>query len=192
MRVPRKIRNCASIPRRCVIALDAIRKIIVDLALQADQVLADWRKIKDESSWKSAVNAAVHAYQDLQERLTKEGAGDPAAYGEFVQRRQTIEQRLKDLDDRKKQVAELRNQAAASLQQLLELRRKITESRKTFLDNVLRDNQYVRIQVVPYGARETVEAEFRGLLQREGGGFEKDIGSPDGEGLLGGIYRKWF
>ena len=172
--------------------LDAIRKMIADLALQADQVLADWRKSKDESSWKSAATAAVYAYQDLQERLTKESAGDPAAYGEFVQRRQTIEQRLKDLDDHKKQIAELATQAATSLLQLLELRRKITESRKTFLDNILRDNQYVRIQVVPYGARETVEAEFRGLLQREGGGFEKDIGAPGGEGLLGGLYRRDF
>jgi energy-coupling factor transporter ATP-binding protein EcfA2 len=170
--------------------LDAIRKTIAELALQADKVLADWMTAKDESSWKSAANAAVHAYQDLRERLTKEGAGDPAAYGEFVQRRQTIEQRLKNLDDRKKQVAQLKTQAEASLQQLFELRRKITESRKTFLDNVLRDNQYVLIQVVPYGARETVEAEFRGLLQREGGGFEKDIGAPGGEGLLGGLYGR--
>ncbi len=169
--------------------LDAIRKMIADLALQADQVLADWSRIKDESSWKSAASAAVHAYQDLQERLTKEGAGDPAAYGEFVQRRQTIEQRLKDMDDHKKQIAELAKQSETSLQKLLEIRRKITESRKTFLDNVLRDNEYVRVQVIPYGARETVEAELRGLLQREGGGFEKDIGTPDGEGLLGGIYR---
>jgi len=169
--------------------LDAIRKKIADLALQANQVLADWSKIKDGSSWKLAANAAVYAYQDLQERLTKEGAGDPAAYGEFVQRRQTIEERLKDLDDRKKQIAELAKQAATSLQQLLEIRRKITESRKAFLDNVLRDNVYVRIKVMPYGARETVEDEFRGLLQREDGSFEKDIGEPDGEGLLGGIYR---
>lgn len=168
--------------------LTVIRRTIADLALQADQVLADWRKFKDESSWKSATNAAVHAYLGLQERLTKEGAGDPAAYGEFVQRRQTIEQRLKDLDDRKKQIGELAKQAATSLRQLLEIRRKITESRKTFLDNVLRDNEYVRIQVIPYGSRETVEDEFRALLQREGGGFEKDIGTPDSEGLLGSIY----
>lgn len=170
--------------------LNAIREKIADLALQADQVLADWRESKDESSWKSATDAAVHAYQDLQERLTEENAGDPAAYGEFVQRRQTIEQQLKNLDDRKGQIAEFSKQAATSLQQLLEIRRKVTEARKRFLENILRDNEYVRIQVIPYGARETVEAEFRGLLQRENGGFEKDIGTPDGEGLLGGIYGK--
>jgi len=171
-------------------SLDAIRKSIIELASQADQVLTDWRAVKDKSSWKSAADAAVNAYQDLQERLTREGAGDPSAYGEYVQRRQTIEQRLKNLEDRKKQVAELNTQAEGSLQQLIQLRREITGLRKTFLDNVLRDNQYVRIQVVPYGAQETVEAEFRRLLQREGGGFEKDIGAPGAEGLLGSLYGK--
>ena len=49
-------------------------------------------------------------------------------------------------------------------------------------------NQYVRIQVAPYGARETVESEFRLLLQREDGTFEKDIGSPNEGGLLGELY----
>jgi hypothetical protein len=54
---------------------------------------------------------------------------------------------------------------------------------------VLAANPYVRIAVVPYGARDVVESEFRQLLQREGGGFEKDIGDVDGEGLLGDLYR---
>jgi hypothetical protein len=125
----------------------------------------------------------------LRENLAREGAGDPAAYGELVQRRQAIEQRLKEMGERRKQVGHLGIEAKACLQRLLEIRRQLTESRRKFLNDVLGDNQYVRIQVVPYGARETIEDEFRRLLQREGGGFEKDIGSPGGEGLLGGLYR---
>ncbi|MBF8276000.1 MAG: transporter [Candidatus Brocadiaceae bacterium] len=181
-----KLRECSA---EALERMDVIRKKVHALSLAADQALNDWRKAKDESPWKSAVNAAASAYQDLQERLAKEGAGDPAAYGEFVQRRQTIEQRLENLVDRKKQIAELDRQAATSLKQLIEIRRKITESRKAFLEKVLRDNEYVRIQVIPYGAKETVEAEFRALLQREDDGFERDIGTPGGEGLLGDIYR---
>lgn len=169
--------------------LDAIRKAITELALQADKVLADWRTVKEESSWKSAANSAVHAYQDLRKKLTEGDAGDPGAYGEFVQRRHAIEQRLNTLEDRKKQVEELNAQADVSLQRLVELRRKITESRKTFLEDVLRGNQYVRIHVAPYGGRETVEAEFRERLQRQGGGFEKDIGAPGDGGLLGSLYE---
>ncbi len=169
--------------------IDAIRQSLEDLALKADQVVAEWQKDKDNSSWIQIVNKVIQDYEDLRQKLTEEGAGDPSAYGEFVQRRQIIEQRLKALENRKQQVIELENQAKTCLERLIDIRRELTASRKTFLDNILRENQYVQIQVVPYGARETVEEEFRNLIHREIGGFEKDIGSPDGEGLLGELYR---
>ena len=181
-----KLRQVAEAARS---RLDAVRESLENLAAQADEILTDWRKEKDGSAWKKAVDAAVRAYDSLRDRLAEEGAGDPSAYGELVQRRQTIEQRLKELDDRKKQIDNLREQATARLKRLLEIRRELTESRRSFLQAVLRDNQYVRIQVVPYGARETVEADFRGLLQREDRAFEKDIGEPGGEGLLGELYE---
>ena len=170
--------------------LDEIRKSVETLASQADNVVSAWRKSKDESSWKQSVDSATQAYQELTENLSREGAGDPATYGELVQRRQVIEQRLKELDERKKQVNDLNGEADTCLQHLLEIRRELTASRRSFLNSVLKDNQYVQIQVVPYGAHEMVESEFRRLLQREDGSFQKDIGSPDEEGLLGELYEK--
>lgn len=169
-------------------SLDTIHKAVESLASQADQIVADWQKKKDQSSWKGNVDAAVQAYRNLREKLAKEGAGDPAAYGELVQRRQSIEQRLKDLDERKGQIEKIRTQANSHLQRLLEIRRELTETRRRFLNGVLGENRYVKIQVVPYGAKETVEREFRRLLQREDGGFERDIGKPEGKGLLGTLY----
>lgn len=170
--------------------LTEIGKAMEDLAARADDILAQWKTTKDRSAWKLAANEAALAYQTLQERLSSEGAGDPASYGMLVQNRQTIEHRLRQMDDLKTQVAELRDQADISLRHILELRREITKARKTFLDAVLKDNQYVRIEVVPYGSKETVESEFRRVLQRsEGDGFERDIGTPDGEGLLGELYK---
>jgi len=169
--------------------LKDIADALGELAAKADQIVADWQTRRDASSWKRVVDAALEAYQDLRRKLAEEEAGDPAAYGDLVQRRQSIEQRLKDLSDRRMQVDKLRQEADACLQRLLEIRRELTESRKKFLNNILKDNPYVRIQVVPYGARETIEGEFRSLLQRESGGFEKDIGSPGGEGLLGELYN---
>lgn len=169
-------------------SLNEIRKAVETLVSRADEIVAKWRKKMDESSWKQSVDGAVRNYQELREKLEQEGAGDPAAYGELVQRRQSIEQRLKELDERKKQIEEIRKQAETHLQRLLEIRRELTESRRKFLNDVLSENRYVKIQVIPYGAKETVEREFRRLLQREDGGFEKDIGSPGGEGLLNTLY----
>lgn len=168
--------------------LAEIREGVKVLASQADEVVSNWGTSKDASSWKQNLDAAAQAYRGLQENLAREGAGNPAAYGEFVQRRQAIEQQLRELDERRRQVGTLNEQADACLQQLLDIRRELTASRRNFLMDVLRGNRYVRIRVVPYGARETVESEFRRLLQRGEGGFEKDIGSPNGEGLLGQLY----
>jgi ATPase subunit of ABC transporter with duplicated ATPase domains len=135
------------------------------------------------------VDAAISGYEELRQRLALEGAGDPSTYGELVQRRQAIEARLQDFESRRKQVESVRREADSCLAGLLTLRRELTERRKKFIEKVLKGNAYVRIEVTPYGARETVEGEIRALIQREAGGFEKDIGSTgSGDGLLGGLY----
>ena len=70
----------------------------------------------------------------------------------------------------------------------MELHNLSAQKPQTYKD-VLNGNRNVRNRVVPYSARETVEGEFRDLLQRAEGGFEKDIGSPNGEGFLSELYR---
>jgi energy-coupling factor transporter ATP-binding protein EcfA2 len=153
------------------------------LADKANAVLDDWRKQKDASSWKAKVDEAIHAYEDLQERLKKEGVADPSEYGALVQRRQMLETQIKELANRRTQIATLEKQADSCLQRAVVLRREITQKRQEFLKRVLEGNAYVRISVVPYGAKEEVDEEFRRLIQRESGGFEKDI-----ENLLSSIY----
>lgn len=153
------------------------------LADKADAILSEWRKQKDGSSWKSKVDEAMRAYEDLQERLKKEGVADPSGYGALVQRRQMLENQIKDFENRRKQIAELEKQATACLEKIASLRRELTQKRRAFLDEVLEGNPYVRITIIPYGAKDEVEDEFRQLIQREMGGFEKDI-----DGLLDNIY----
>ena len=169
--------------------LMVIRQQLERIAGEADQILAEWSTDLDASAWKRAADAATEAYESLRARLTTEGAGDPSAYGELVQRRQLIEQRLQVLENRKLEATALRGDAATSHARLLEIRRELTVARGEFLERVLANNSYVRIRVIPYGGQETVETEFRHLIQRDDGRFEKDIGSPSGDGLLGSIYN---
>lgn len=162
---------------------------IKTLAEQADNLVTDWQQQRDTSAWKAATDEAIRVYETLQASLKSEGVVDPSEYGVLVQRRQVVEKQIKNLDDRRQQIGETEKQAIACLDRVALLRREITKRRQTFLDNVLKNNAYVKISVVPYGAKEMLEAEFRRLIQRETGGFEKDIGTPDGEGMLGGIFK---
>lgn len=169
--------------------LDKIRKAIEELALKADDIKTQWRKASNESAWRKGIDAAQRAYEDMKATLVGQGVSDdPAAYGGLVQERQAIEQQLGKQEDQKARILELDTQAGESLQRLLELRRELTTARRNFLDGVLGDNPYVQIRIVPYGAKESVEGEFRQLIHREGGGFERDIGTPDDGGLLSKLY----
>ncbi|MBM3334432.1 hypothetical protein FJY63_07205 [Candidatus Sumerlaeota bacterium] len=159
------------------------------LARRLDEAVSAWTVERDKSEWKRAVTTAIGEYKALREKLAQEGAGDPSAYGELVQRRQMLEGRLKNLESRRKQLDSMRKEAEESLDRLLAVRRELTKRRREFLEKVLRNNPYVRVEVVPYGARETVEIELRSLLQRETGGFEKDIGSASEDGgMIGTLY----
>jgi energy-coupling factor transporter ATP-binding protein EcfA2 len=158
------------------------------LAEAADHVVADWRQKKAKSGWQAAVDKATKAYDGLRARLESEGVADPSAYGQLVLRRQQIEGKLKELQGRREQIAELGKKASQCLDRVEESRREITQKRKSFLRDTLEGNAHVRISIVPYGAKELVESEFRQLIQRDAGGFEKDIGNPQGDGLLGALY----
>ncbi len=178
-----------ALAQQTITSVEAIAAEVKTLAERADGVVAKWREERDASAWKAATDKAVQDYETLQERLKSEGVTDPYGYGVLVQRRQQIEGQIKELEGRKNQIMGLDKQASECLERLAALRGKITERRELFLDKVLDGNLYVRISVVPYGAKETVEAQFRQLVQLEQGRFEKDIGTPEGEGLLCEIYR---
>lgn len=160
-----------------------------ELSKKADAARDAWLEGRDSSRWKLAVDDAIQAHEDLCLRLAEENVGNPTAYSDLVQQRQSLEGRLGELSAQRAQQDRLRQQAAASLGGLLEIRRELTEARRKFLDQALNDNPHVRIRIVPYGSRETVELELRALLQQEDGRFEKDVGSPEGGGLLGELYQ---
>jgi hypothetical protein len=174
------------------VALEGITRVrekLEALAQEFDRLVAEWRKEREQSPWQRAIKSSIAAYEDLREQLAEKGAGDPSAYGELVQRRQSIETRLQAFEARRKEAESVRQQAGTCLKQLVELRRELTKRRTDFLSKVLEGNPYVRVDVLPYGARETIELEFRRHIQREGGGFERDIGGTAGQdGILGCLY----
>lgn len=158
------------------------------LAAEADKIVYEWDKAKDESLWQAAVDSSIDAYKILREQLQKEKVGDPREYGKLVQDRQSIEERLKNMTARRKTLFELEKQAEESLEELTSLRRELTQRRSRFLKKILSSNPYVSMSVLPYGSTDTVEDDFRAVLQLSEGRYEKDVGSVSGGGILGDLY----
>lgn len=173
-----------SLVREVTAKVEAIANDLEVLAGRADALATDWDQQKQASPWQEANRRVQLAYKDLQEQLMAEGVADISEFGQLLQRRQVLEQQIKDLDNRQAEIAHLDEQAKSCLDELLKHRREITRARSEFLAGVLQENAYVRITVAAYGAQESVEPEFRRLIARSDGGFERDIGKPGEHGLL--------
>jgi len=167
----------------------AIRRELDAVAGAADGIVKGWPDVRDGLDWTAAVTGAIESYEAFKKKLVEEDAGDPDEYGKLVEERQNLEERFKTFDRRRIEIAAEDDLAEHCLVEMVAMRQDLTRRREQFLERVIGANPYVRIDIVPYGARETVESEIRKLLGREIGGFEKDIGVVEEDtGIVSEIY----
>lgn len=169
--------------------LVSVRQKLEALAGELDEAVREWRIERDGLAWKRTADLARQEYAQLVRKLAEQKAGDPSEYGELLQRTHVLEDRLLQLGAQKETLANVRREADVVLAEILAHRRQLSRRRNEFLSEALKSNPYVRITLAPYGCWEEVEADFRRLIQRESG-FDKDIGTVDGETLLGLIYGR--
>lgn len=155
------------------------------IAQRIDDVKNSWNQTRSDLGISKRITAASHEYTALLGQLSAADAGDPSAYGVLVKQRQDFEDKLKGFDKKRETLAQHQKSAEEYLGKINEHRALITKLREDFLKDTLVGNSYVQINVIPFGNKLTVEEEFRNLIGRSGGGFDRDIGVVDGdEGLL--------
>ncbi|WP_446011375.1 TrlF family AAA-like ATPase [Candidatus Electrothrix sp.] len=155
------------------------------IAQRIDDTKSAWIQARPGLEISKNIKMANREYTELLGQLNAAGAGDPSAYGVLVKQTQGLEEKLKGFDQKREILAQYQKNAEECLKKLREHRAKITRLREDFLENTLVGNSYVQINVIPFGNKITVEEEFRNLIDRGNGGFDRDIGVVDGdEGLL--------
>ncbi|MBE9175557.1 ABC transporter [Synechocystis salina LEGE 06155] len=155
------------------------------IAQRIDHAKAEWNQSRPGLEISKKIITANQKYIDLLDQLNAEGAGDPSEYGVLVKQRQDLDEKLEEFNKKRENLAKYRQNADECLNQIHEHREKITELRENFLNDTLAQNSYVRINIIPFGNKTTIEEEFRKLIDRDNGGFDRDIGVVDGdEGLL--------
>lgn len=155
------------------------------MAQRIDYVKDEWTQRRRLLKLSEKITAADQRYTDLYDQLNAVGAGDPSAYSALVKNRQDLEETLNGFNKKKETLASHQKKAKDCYFELQKHRAKITKLREEFLKETLEGNPYVQIEVIPFGDKTTVEEEFRQLIDRGNGGFERDIGKVGGdEGLI--------
>lgn len=145
---------------------------------RAESVFRQWAEQSAGSAWERRAREAESAHAELLQRLSAEGVSDPSEYAELVQRKQQIEGKRQEIETNRGECARVSQQADSILNELSASNAELARRRREFLEGNLRDNPHVKIKIIPQGvSRQDVEREFRELLEREEGGFDRDIKS---------------
>ena len=163
-------------------AMDGVRQEVAAcqrelraMADKIDTIRSAWITRRPQLSIMQNILQATKAYEDYLLRLKVGGAMDPSEYAALINKKQQLEGHLHNISLMRQKADKLQQAVKAALAEILQHRRVITYRRQLFLQNILADNNYVKIEVIPFGNTVTVEQELRDLLEKSSGGYDRDI-----------------
>ena len=140
------------------------------------------------SAWRERAAQAQAAHEALQQRMAEQGVDDPQAFGRLTQERQQLEAQVKDLDRLQEDRDRLAQDIDAQHTLLSERRRAITAARADFVTRTLASDDFVRIEVRPFGHDpRVIERQLRELIDVPDERFAEDILNSDNGEPTGGL-----
>lgn len=133
---------------------------------------------KDErlARWRERARKAIESYKQLQRELAEQGMSDPQAFERLSRLRDDLEQKINELKDLEGEREKLNERIKNQLEEIRQLRLEIMQHRREFLQNTLAQNEYVRMEIIPFGFDpDVIERSLRELLGITDGRFQSDI-----------------
>ena len=128
------------------------------------------------SKWALAETKATQAYRTLEDSLATEGVTDPDEYRSLVQEKQRLDKVMEDLQSDRKERDKLASDAQKRLQRVRQARHAMTRARRDFLSTALSQNNFVRMEIRPYGDDpQIIERSLRNTLNVSDDRFSDDI-----------------
>ncbi|MDE2983332.1 MAG: chromosome segregation protein SMC [Gemmatimonadota bacterium] len=160
-------------------ALDqAVRSASAKLENEAGRLrraVSRQRTVLEKSGWRGATDNAQSEYSSFVDNV-QEGVEDPSQYGRLVQERTALRAEQRRLESKREERDRLHAAAHEQFTQLLSARRSVTDCRVKFLASALGTNEFVKIEVCPYGVDPIfVERSWRKALGVEDDRFADDI-----------------
>ena len=144
-----------------------------------------------KSRFYSALNKSEEKYNQLiNEYETKKSPFSISLYGEWVNERSRLQLELESLESIKSEIQSINDQIKNILDELLILRKDLFQKRKQFLGEVIGDNKFVQMELIPFGDVSKLESDYREILNLETGKFSSSILDPENNyGILLELYN---
>ena len=154
----------------------SIHDQLSDLVQEANSVVAEWQTEKNTADWMQALKTDMAQYEQLRTQLEQQGI-DPDRYPLLLTQQKSIQRELELINEYQSLRQTLESEKKEVFDQIRENRKTLSERRQEFLISVLHDNQFVGIEILPFGEEwYEIEDEIRSMLQCPDR-FDKDIES---------------
>ncbi|MYH81283.1 ABC transporter [Candidatus Poribacteria bacterium] len=161
----------------------SIHDRLSELVQKASSIITEWQTEKNTADWMQALKTDRAQYERLRSEFEQQGI-DPDRYPLLLAQQKHRQNELNSINEHKVSLHKLGNEKQKVFVEIKENRKILSEKRQEFLTSVLQGNQFVSIQVQPFGESwDTIEKEIRRILQCPNR-FDKDFDS------LKAIYKQ--
>ncbi len=145
-----------------------------ELSKEAESIINEWHVQKSEGDWMQTLKEDMAQYEQLSSELEQQGI-DPDKYPLLLEKQKSIQKELVLIDEHRLLHQELNGKKRSVFKQIEENRKGLTEKRRDFLLRVLQNNEFVNIEIIPFGDNwDSIEKEIRNILNC-GERFGRDI-----------------
>ena len=151
-----------------------INEKLSELVDEAQLVIDEWNAAENNDEWMQKLKSDTDEYEQLCLHLESQGI-DPNRYPSLLDKEKNTQIQLREISDGKIRHQELEKEKQQVFEQIIQNRKKMSEKRQSFLESVLAKNQFVSIEVEPFGEDwDSIEEKLREILQCQDR-FDKDI-----------------
>ncbi len=151
------------IHEKVVQELGIIAATLGKLAEQVDLLKQKRQNAIDASKWQQAVQESMAAFEELRKEYEAKNSS-LSDYGKWVQEKNSLQRKLDQLVSIKKEKEKVEQQAEEKRIYLLAMRNDLLERREKFINKVIGNNKYVRMNLVQFGDVSGLEEKYRTLL----------------------------
>lgn len=145
--------------------LSDILKEIKNLKLRLETAISHTTNVYTSSNWTSFKNSSEQGYQRMIADYHARGISfDSEQYESWNKRRQEILDNLETIETQKLRLLDNLQERQAGINEIIRLREVIQQNRQEFIDSILNNNNYVKMNILPYGETENIEAIFRDII----------------------------
>ena len=151
-----------------------IHENLGNLVVEAQSVIDEWNASENNDEWMRKLKLDMDEYEQLSSDLEAQEI-DPNKYPLLLNEQKNAQDQLREISDGRNRLQKLTEKKQQVFGQIKQIRKRISEKRQEFLDFVLAKNQFVGIEVKPFGEHwESIEVKLREILQCQDR-FDKDV-----------------